>query len=94
MKRDNKRAKKTVAGSIDQKMISFVLKQGIKIYPVQNSVTQGWFIQINNNGKITTSKNGIGHGSILKPQQLIGPLKKAYQYYFDLIKKQENEVKN
>ena len=78
--------KKATQININQKMISFVMKNGIKIYPYQDEETKEWFIQINNNGKIRTSKNKIGSGSILSSEKSGPALKSAYEHYYNLLK--------
>jgi hypothetical protein len=57
--------------------IYLVIKSGIKIYPV--NIKGNWFIEANNNGKITRFNKSVSHA------ELNDSIAKTTKYYYKLL---------
>lgn len=64
----------------DPSKLHFISKKGIKIYPVP-----GWFIEVDNNGSITTYKKKHSHN------ELDDAIWRGINYYYDMLL--ENKTK-
>lgn len=63
--------------------IYFVIKNGIKIYPIFRNYF--WFIQVDNNGKITTYEKRINQ------KEINDSVAKTIKHFYKLLKDKENE---
>lgn len=67
------------------------LRVGISVYPVRMEKTgngfknRNWYIQVNNNGKITTYPKSLGTGDIIRGKALEEPIKKTYRHWYKLL---------
>ena len=79
---------------------SYCLKYGIKAYPIYQNKDEykkgviahekgNWYIEVDNNGKLTKFKKSVGVGLKCSGVNFEIPLKKTYQYYMDQIRNQK-----
>lgn len=67
------------------KIYSYVIKKGIKIYPIYNN--GNWYIEVVNNKKPPKRFNKpISHEFILTGKVLLPYLNKTYIYYYNKLK--------
>lgn len=80
----------------------FCLKYGVKVYPIYQRINvyvkgklkfekNNWYIEVNNNGVITTFKKSICVGMRISGKIFEGPIRKTYKHFMNQIKLQNGK---
>lgn len=76
------------------------IRHGIKVYPVYQHRDQyrgkkliyekdNWYIEVDNNGKITKYTKPVAQGKVVRGKALVEPVEKTYSHWAEKL----NEIK-